>query len=54
VDIDDAWEEFRRRYEDLIVSVREEKLQVEVKELQMEVTRLNGVIDAYKEFMKIN
>ena len=54
MDIDEAWEEFRRRYEDLIVSVREEELQVQVKELKMEVTRLNAVIDAYKEIMKVN
>lgn len=54
MDVDDAWEEFRRRYEDLIISVREEKLQVQVKELQVEVMRLNAVIDAYKELMKVN
>lgn len=51
VDIDEAWEEFRRQYEKLIVGTREVELQSEVKYLKLEVVRLNAVIEAYKELM---
>lgn len=51
VDIDEAWEEFRRQYEKLIIGVRDKELQTEVKSLKLEVVRLNAVIEAYKELM---
>lgn len=53
MDIDEAWEEFRRQYEKLIVGVREKELQSEVKSLKLEVARLNTVVEAYKELMNI-
>lgn len=60
-DIDLLWVDFRVKLEEMVVSDKNEAgqqtlrdLKQEVVGLKKEVVRLNAVIDAYKELMKVN
>lgn len=59
--IDLLWVDFRVKLEEMVVSDKNEAgqqtlrdLKEEVVGLKKEVVRLNAVIDAYKELMKVN
>ena len=60
-DIDLLWVGFRVKLEEMVVSDKNEAgqqtlrdLKEEVVDLKKEIVRLNAVIDAYKELMKVN